>query len=119
AMEGPTVEKPIEKVIQLSAQELQPYTGYYLTNERQSVVVSIVDDGLQLRLQNNLTSNAKPIGNDQFQLPDGKKVQFIKNQTGDITGIFRGMRFIEKRSENNNGYESEGGITRSIMELCT
>ena len=107
AMEGPTVEKPIEKVIQLSAQELQPYTGYYLTNERQSVVVSIVDDGLQLRLQNNLTSNAKPIGNDQFQLPDGKKVQFIKNQTGDITGIFRGMRFIEKRSENNNGYESE------------
>ena len=107
AIEENTEEKLTEKMIQLSEQALQRYTGYYRTNERQSVEVTIVGDGLQLRLQNNLTSNAKPIGNDQFLLPDGKKVQFINNQKGDIIGIFRGMRFIEKRSENNNGYESE------------
>src|SRR5699024_12271671 len=75
AMEGPTVEKPIEKVIQISPQVLQPYTGYYLTNERQSVDVCIVDDRLQLRLQNNNTSNAKPNGNEQFKLQDDKTVK--------------------------------------------
>lgn len=105
AIEENSEEVPTEKVMQLNEHELQKYVGYYRTNERQSVDVTTKDNGLQLRLQNNLTSNVKPLGNNQFLLPDGKKVQFITNQQGDITGIFRGMRFIGKRSEHNNGYE--------------
>src|SRR5699024_4676536 len=50
AIEENTEEKLTEKMIQLSEQALQRYTGYYRTNERQSVEVTIVGDGLQLRL---------------------------------------------------------------------
>lgn len=99
AYQGEKIEKVVkkEKVISLSEEELQKYIGYYRTNERQSVDVTIKGEGLQLRLQNDLISDVQPIGNHQFLLPDGKKVSFITDQSDDITGIFRGMRFIEKR----------------------
>lgn len=94
-----TDEEPMmtSHVESLSADTLQGYVGHYATNERQSVDVMVKAGGLQLHLQNNLTSDVQPIGNNQFILPDGKKVSFIADSDGVIQGIFRGMRYIQKR----------------------
>src|SRR5699024_6805113 len=107
SIEGNNKKASQPQVIQLSNEGLQQYVGYYRTNERQSVDVTINGNGLQLRLQNNVISNVEPIGNDEFVLPDGKKVKVIKNEQNVMIGIVRGMRLINKRSETSNGYDSK------------
>ncbi len=87
------------EIISLTEKQLARFVGFYETNERQSVDVTIKEGGLQLRLQNNVISHVKPIGNDQFLLPDGKKVTFLTNADGEVQGIFRGMRYIQKGSD--------------------
>lgn len=92
-------EKLVEElhVITLPEDELQAYVGFYATNERQSVDVMLTDGSLYLSIQEQPSIKVKPIGHDQFVLPDGKKVTFIRDEQGEIYGIFRGMRLILKK----------------------
>ena len=95
------------RVISLSNDERKEYVGHYETNERQSVDVEVIGDGLRLYLQSNQAMDVKPIGNDQFMLPDGKKVTFLRYKNRTIRGIFRGMRFIQKKGATNNEYKNK------------
>ena len=97
-LKGEPEKGSLNKIIPLSDGQLQQYVGYYETNERQSVEVSLINEGLRLHIQHQ-SIDVKPIGKDQFILPDGKKVTFIIDEQGAVRGIFRGMRFIQKRSE--------------------
>src|SRR5699024_3953205 len=87
------------RVISLSNDERKEYVGHYETNERQSVDVDVIDDGLRLHLQNNQAMDVKPIGNDQFMLLDGKKVSFLRNKNKSIRGIFRGCDLFKEKEQ--------------------
>ena len=92
-------EQPAKEhhIITVPDHELQAYVGFYATNERQSVDVMLADEGLYLSIQGQPSIKVKPIGHDQFVLPDGKKVTFIRDGQGEVYGIFRGMRLILKK----------------------
>lgn len=92
-------------IIDLPPNELALYTGHYETNERQSVHVAVDGNGLQLWIQQQPV-HVQPCGKHQFVLPDGKKITFVLDEEGFVRGIFRGLRFIQKRSDAN-GLDNE------------
>lgn len=100
------IDKVDTHTMTLPPDMLAMYTGIYETNERQSVHVTAKENGLQLQIQQQSPVHVLPCGDHQFVLPDGKKVTFLLDEEGAVRGIFRGMRFIQKRSDAN-GLDNE------------
>lgn len=79
----------------VSKTPLQSYVGVYKSAEGNEVTVTLTSQGLTLMVKNNQLL-LRPVDDDQFYLPDGKRVAFIRNELDEVSGIFRGMRFIPK-----------------------
>ncbi|MBO1005435.1 serine hydrolase domain-containing protein [Pseudogracilibacillus auburnensis] len=84
-----------QSAYQLSTEELTKYSGIYQSHEGQKIEVREKENGLVLHIQHN-TVTVAPYQENLFQLPDGKKVAFLTDGQGNITGIFRGMRYLQK-----------------------
>lgn len=81
--------------VQLNTDEQSEYIGLYESNEGQQ---------LNIEQQNNVLSikaglhhiPIHPYEKDGFYMGNGKKVKFVRDENGQIIGIFRGKRFIPK-----------------------
>lgn len=75
--------------------DVSKYVGVYRSNEGTEIVVNEVED-FQLKLTiGHLTFNIDHERDSLFILPNGKRLAFVM-LNNEVTGIFRGMRYIEK-----------------------
>lgn len=81
---------------QPSIKQLEKYTGIYASDEGHQVTAYIAEDQFYLLVKNN-NILLTPYAENKFLTPDGKKVAFIVNNQQEVTGIFRGLRFIHKK----------------------
>ena len=75
--------------------ELDKYVGEYATSEGNKILVSQLSDNQLQLVIDHLTIEIEHEKENLFILPNGKKLAFV-SQNGQITGVFRGMRYIEK-----------------------
>lgn len=81
---------------EITQEELKEYTGLYLSAEGRRINVTIRDQKLHVVTRNN-EFFVKPSSEDTFKSPEGTKYLFLrKKQTGNIAGLFTGLRFIPK-----------------------
>ncbi len=77
---------------------IEQYVGEYASSEGNKIVVNQLSEGtLELKID-HLTLEAEYEKENIFILPNGKKLAFVI-QNNEVTGIFRGMRYIEKIKE--------------------
>src|SRR5699024_1801951 len=75
--------------------DVSKYVGVYRSNEGTEIVVNEVED-FELKLTiAHLTFNIDHERDLLFMLPNGKRLAFVMLYN-EVTGIFRGMRYIEK-----------------------
>lgn len=75
--------------------ELDKYIGEYATSEGNKIIVSQVSENILQLVIDHLTIEVEHEKENLFILPNGKKLAFV-TQNGEVTGVFRGMRYIEK-----------------------
>src|SRR5690625_3238957 len=86
-------DKPVSQIKE--RKDLSKYVGVYRSNEGTEIVVNEVDDS-QLKLTiGHLTFNIDHERDSLFMLPNGKRLAVVM-LNNEVTGIFRGMRYIEK-----------------------
>ena len=76
-------------------EDLNQYVGNYVSTEGNKIEVKqLSENKLELKI-GHLTLEAVYEKEQIFSLPNGKKLAFVV-QDNEVTGIFRGMRYIEK-----------------------
>lgn len=73
---------------------LEKYTGHYRTLEGQEVDVGFRNDTLYIQDIDDIT--LRPYEANKFLTPDGRKLIFTVDDSEQVTGVFRGMRWLPR-----------------------
>lgn len=80
---------------EMAATQLKAYAGHYQSRENQELDVDFQDNMLFVKWGSNVIP-IRPYKMNHFVTEDGKKFIFTANKQNQVTGVFRGMRWIPK-----------------------
>lgn len=79
----------------VEGEKLQKYVGYYESAEGQKVEFLLEDNQLMMKAQ-NVKTKMRSYEEDGFISADGEKIKFLHDEHDNVTGAFKGLRFIPK-----------------------
>src|SRR5699024_4348805 len=90
-----STEGPIKPTYVMDEESLQAYVGDYQSKEGQQVQTVISDGLLNLQIGKKQIP-LHPYSENGFYTTEGQKIVFLITESGDLSGLFRGKRFIPK-----------------------